>query len=280
MVQQQPYTRFINGQRQPLIDRITEQYLRDRTDLDDPPTFTEEAIDLIKFYMGPLLNRLERVTNKIMLFNFMRDLPSEFWNKINPKINVDNLGEAIPITMDMLIDSILIEENSEYFNGFDLVDPWDVIAQLRSNEIARGLFRLAPLTEEQNEGEAPITIVVDVTIHGQVYPLELSRDNVEGILTFYKELKLPHPLSLGGKGFNYEFNKIVPVANPLEFSEYGYTVSINNHVYAFYSMQYLQGLLTAASWVGVNPRDYLVDINKIEISASPPYFVRIPMTWE
>lgn len=134
--------------------------------------------------------------------------------------------------MDHLVNNIIYGDNDEVFNNADTVDPWDVILQFRSSNIPQLLFNLVPLTEEEDQyDDTPITVDIDVIIDDRKFKHQMSKELVKGIIIFYKEFGLQHPLSLYGKTFNYETHEILPTTGV----PYGnYIVQVGQNMYIFF----------------------------------------------
>lgn len=263
---------------------ITPKYLLKQAGFDDPtveveniPDITDEAVELIKHYLRPYLEELDRVQN----FDFMdiiNSYPLGTRNQINtyaslykregndlysltqteydnlPGLNKHDLFETKIFIVNQLISSI---SDEDFIN--DLVDPWRVEISFRTNKRARKLFHLPPLDEDEH-----IYVNIDVTLDDNKFVHKMSEDLVNGIITFYKALGLQHPLSMYGKHFVYETNRIAPIPegyNPT----YGYTVQLNNQIYQFNDIEFMRGLITAAQWNNVDPHQYITNLNKYEV---------------
>lgn len=253
-----------------LDQMITSNYLVDRTNLNNPPTFTMEAVELIRDYLHPYLHRIGQIPSVQYHEDFTRTLPPKLQHTI--RVNFLNYEryttilslDAMKIFLaNELIDAIILGDNDEYFNNTGIIDPWDVILQFRSSIIPRGLFHLNPLTPGEEDDTVPITVNVNVNINGAHAVFPMSHELVKGILTFYYyEMTVQHPLSMYGRRFNDEI--IRSINNIRDYPQKGYTIEFRGDIYAFYTPYFLQGLLSAAHWSGVNARDYITNITKYD----------------
>lgn len=93
---------------------------------------------------------------------------------------------------------------------------------------------------------------------------------VIGILTFYRSLKLNHPLSIFGGTF-LDYNNIVDSKITTEDVN-GYTVNVNGIIYLFNgpSDNFMRGLLTAAIWNNMDPHKYITNVTETRIRFVSP----------
>lgn len=243
-----------------LSDRITREYLV--THSDNPPEFTPETIGYIKSYLEPHLSELNAIEDGdfLPLINeypqrMKTDIIETFRRKgyalsaadraYNNKYGIQRTAEKI---MDVLMDHIIFGDNDETFNNTDVVDPWSVEIQFRASEEQRQLFNLQPLTDDEEYDRVPITVPVDVIIDGRKHTHRMSSELVLGIIAYYRAFGLQHPLSMYGGRFVYETEQHVPLLVG-HTPHAGYTVQVGTTQYEFGKPEFMQGLLTAHSWV-------------------------------
>lgn len=252
-----------------LIDHVDRNYFNKITNYDDPPFFTDEAIEMIKKYISPYISELEAVENG----NFMEIIdkyPKRIrdhvlvkrvqWHHFNEGIHIlsgkYSIQEAAQIIMYQFIDSIIVSDNNRVFNSEEIIDPWVVAMHFRSSKDLRELFHLKSLT---NKGK--LSIDVDVIINDIKYTHPMSKELVWGIITYYKNFELNHPLSLCGKTFIHETRYICPLSEDAEIC--GYVVRVGTNRYSFNNDEFMRGLITASQWITKdNPHKYITELKQ------------------
>lgn len=278
-----------------LINRIDRQYILIQMNVNiDPdadinsdnvlPFFTDEAIGLIKYYLSSYLDELDKTDNFEKL---IQTLPKEIADDIEAELMKQNYDRTIRYkpnqiqqlknaVMDSLVKNIMVGDDYEVFGGGEIINPWEVEHQFRSTQAIRELFHLQPLTEEEKYRQIPITVDVDTIINNNHFSHKMTEELVRGIITFYKEIGAQHPLSMFGTKFNYETKKSQPIIYS-EFEHYIFLITINNHLYSFSDEEFMRGLITAASWLNVDPHSYLTDLTEYEWNYD--MYIRLPHTF-
>lgn len=256
-----------------LRDLITKDYILSLQGNDvEPPIVTDEALEMIKLYFSPYIEYLDQVTD----FNFkpiIDQYPDKIRNNIYLKFHsgeikynltpVDkNINEAYKYPQHTILEtkifiiSELIEKllfsNYEEVASEGVIDPWTIETHVRSRKVPQEFFHLEPFNEDVD-----ISINIDVIINENKFVHSMSYELVKGIITFYKAYGLSHPLSLYGKTFNYETNRILPINY---IPNYGYTVDLNGQRYKFSDIEFMRGLITAAQWNSVDPHKYILNL--------------------
>lgn len=246
-----------------LEDLITEKYLQKVTQLDDPPEFTPEAINMIKYYLLPYLEELDNAQEFLSIINkYPQTLRDDIIRNAHYKdyylVQPYDPWKIRKFILHHLISHIIFSDDSGMvFGGNDLIDPWEVELDFRFSKVPRELFHLIPLSDEENMDIIPTAIDVDVTINDRKFTHKMSQDLVLGIVIFYKAYCLSHPLSLYGE--KSEFYYLTPRHTDIWNN---YTIDLNGQTYTFYDNEFMRGLITAAQWNNIDPHQYITNLKQ------------------
>ena len=128
--------------------------------------------------------------------------------------------------------------------------PWD-IATYRSEEAIR-LF-----------GEPSKTLPVVVTYGNNAYQHEFTEEMTYGVL-----VALDGNPNLSVSLFGYVLSRddldFIFVINNENEADQKYVVNHNNEIIAFESNEFIQGVMTAAEWIGVDPHNIVNDLRYVD----------------
>lgn len=101
-----------------------------------------------------------------------------------------------------------------------------------------------------------------VLVSNQVL-VEMEFQHVLGIIAVYHELNIPHPLTMYGHHFNYESTVVQKHIITPHNTFYDYQITVAGHLYGFRDTKFLQGLVTAAMWLGISPQSFITKLRRL-----------------
>jgi hypothetical protein len=218
---------------------------------------TKEAIKYYNVLLSPYLNQLNTANSNETIANLVSAIAD------CPALPNDQSYNNKNKIFECLIDSILYDRinRTDILGETYIINPWNLKEFVRTNQSARAL--LEPYQGNLFNQEGPVTFPVTVTLNNNSSDVEMSRDLFLGVMVVYRYLHLMHPLSYQGSKFHTEMKEV----NTMSFENgqdvlSGYTVDVGGTRYKFNSLDFFQGLLTAASWNGLDPHTFITNLKQ------------------
>ena len=153
-----------------------------------------------------------------------------------------------------VIESVILSDYTSTDTGDLVITPWDALHALQKVEEYVKLFNLP------GESKLPIT----VKLNNNVFTHTLSMEFAFGIALFAKIIPGSYQLMM----YNYTFELMPQLKRILERKTQKYELTIGVEKYYFNTEDFMQGFMTGAMWAGVDPKQYIRELNKIEDDGS------------
>lgn len=252
---------------------ITVQYLTDI--LKDEVTIfpTESAVAFLQFLLEPITQALDNLTSNDIPGFIESTFQDSLKSAINAYLQESNLyiqGAVLDYRIAVLYTILATLFKIGYPDATitdGILTAWDLyenIAPVFSETIFPPMiinkFRSIP----QNADGYPLLPVVITIAAGDSYTHNISRDLCFGILALFKVTKTPNPAKLYGAPLTTEYNDISGMGvHPEWEDEIYYIVTILDdpkYTYNFMGKDFIQGIVTAAKWLNVDPHIYVIDL--------------------
>ncbi len=140
----------------------------------------------------------------------------------------------------------LVDISGTKLDGRKIVTPWDVQATIMSDEEFSQLFQY-----QTN------TLPVSITLNGQQFILQMSKDQALGLLLFSVISDANIQLSMFGAPLTED------LIENFDTSSHIYSLNVGTQNYGFNTPEFMQGFQTGANWAGVDHHRYWSNLTKI-----------------
>jgi hypothetical protein len=252
---------------EPKIVKITKELLIEEFgNMDvDPPIITSETINYLNIIYKPHLDRLNSISTGGELIAYYVELSQNL--ELKNMLPGNNLTEGKEYLIGLLLSDLLWDRGSDELgitrNG-TIINPWKTKDYVRNNKYTRILFNYNEEDDDIDYEDTSVTIPIVITLNGNKSVVELTYENMMGIMAVYRHLHLMHPLSYGDTFFEKEMEVINERAfdHGLIIRCYKYKVNVGNDIYGFDNLEFFQGLLTAANWNKLDPHTFITNLQQ------------------
>lgn len=214
-----------------------------------PPYVTDEAITYLNNLCSSYIEAMNRIDSHDHLQSYYETLPEYI------KTHTAKSGLRKKDMLNTLLNSIIWDDETKLGVSKEgvTITPWVIADYVYNIKLMRELFNLQKCDKD-------LSGTIPITVNGHITPIEMTYEQLLGIMVVYRHFHLMHPCTYYGHIFTHEIEVVnkMAFANPATAPGY-YNVTIDNHVYSSWSYDFILGLLTGASWNGVDPHTFITE---------------------
>ena len=257
---------------------VTESIANSHMNLDYRIQVTDEAVGYLRELLLPHARAMESD-----IFNNRENLMTLITRAYTGRVlryvltSLETFEKTKRLTLGRVKEAVIfglliaiIKESKVRDRSGKYITPWKIKTQLKLKEnadIGMIFYEDDEYDDEDDENYEyePSTLPVTVNINGNIYEHNMSENLVLGTLALYRLLNINHPLSMFGSNFT-DFNDILGELTRNNETN-GFSVVVGQDTFFFHKerdmKEFIQGLQTAALWIGVDPKQYVVNLTQL-----------------